>query len=86
MFNACTKLETIDLSNFSMTNGVNMSSMFIDCPELTNIYVGNSWNINKIITSGNMFKGCTNLPNFDSSVVDATNARTGEGGYLTLKV
>ena len=86
MFNACTELETIDLSNFSMVQGVNMKSMFIDCSKLSNIYVGNNWNIDKITSGSEMFYGCTNLPNFDSSVVDKTNAHTGEGGYLTLKV
>ena len=32
-----------------------------------------------------MFDNCTKLSNFNSSVVDKTNAHAGSGGYMTLK-
>ena len=62
-----------------------MLSMFeytIDCAE---IYVGDGWTTNNVISSGYMFGGCSLLPNFDANWVDETNAHTGEGGYLTYK-
>ena len=62
-----------------------MSWMFCGCENLKTIYVGNAWSTAKVTNSDDMFYHCTNLPNFNESVVDKTNAHTGEGGYLTLK-
>jgi len=62
-----------------------MSSMFFKCSKLTTIYVGPNWNTDNVTSSRNMFTYSTNLPNFNSSVVDKTNAHAGPGGYMTLK-
>ena len=62
-----------------------MTWMFQYCNLLTTIYVGASWEIDQVTRSGDMFYGCKKLPNFNSSVVDKTNAHFGQGGYLTYK-
>ncbi|MBQ8234383.1 MAG: BspA family leucine-rich repeat surface protein, partial [Bacilli bacterium] len=76
---------TLDLSGFDTSRVTNMRYMFSDSPNLKTIYVSEKWTTNTVTSSYDMFTGCTSLPNFNSSVVDKTNAHYGEGGYLTLK-
>ena len=85
MFYNCKKLTSLDLSNFDTSSVIDMSRMFAGCSNLTTIYVSDKWNTDKVTVSYNMFTGCTNLPNFDNSKTDKTNAHYGEGGYLTYK-
>ena len=77
---------TLDLSGFNTSNVTDMSWMFVNLSNLKTIYVSNKWTTNAVTNSENMFSGCTSLPNFNSSVVDKTNAHYGTGGYLTLKI
>ena len=87
VFNSCSRLTNLDLSNFDTSNVTEMSNMFKGCSGLTTIYAGDNWNINAETDGPGMFIGCTNLPNFSSSKVDATAATfTTNGGYLTRKV
>ncbi|MBQ8233972.1 MAG: BspA family leucine-rich repeat surface protein, partial [Bacilli bacterium] len=76
---------TLDLSGFNTSNVTNMLLMFGNLSNLKTIYVGEEWTTDAVTSSSSMFKNCTSLPNFNSSVVDKTNAHYGEGGYLTLK-
>lgn len=85
LFDSCSDLSTLDISNWSTSNVKDMSSMFFKCSKLTTIYVGPNWNTDNVTSSRNMFTYSTNLPNFNSSVVDKTNAHAGPGGYMTLK-
>lgn len=63
-----------------------MFFMFASSNELKTIYVNSSkWSTTQVTSSSNMFSDCTKLPNFNSSVVDKTNAHTGAKGYLTEK-
>ena len=78
-------IETLDLSLLNTSNVTNMSYMFAYNSKLTNIYVGDGWNTDSVTTSANMFLSTTNIPNYNSSIVDKTNAHTGEGGYLKRK-
>ena len=78
-------IETLDLSLLNTSNVTNMSYMFAYNSKLTNIYVGDGWNTDSVTTSANMFLSTTNIPNYNSSIVDKTNAHTGEGGYLQIK-
>ena len=86
MFNGCSSLTTLDLSSFNTSIVTNMNMMFNGCSLLESIYVGDGWNTDNVTSSNGMFGGCTKLPNYASSKVDKTNAHTGEGGYLKLKV
>ena len=76
---------TLDLSTFDTSNVANMSDMFRGLSNVKTIYVSDKWTTNAVTYSSDMFKNCTSLPNFNSSVVDKTNAHYGTGGYLTLK-
>ena len=85
MFGTCQALTSLDLYNFNTANVTDMKYMFNDCSALRFIYVSNEWNTNRVTSSNSMFHGCSQLPNFDSSVVDKTNAHYNLGGYLTYK-
>ena len=85
MFARCWSLPTLDLSSFNTSNVTNMGYMFLDCSALKNIYVSDTWTTGSVNISADMFFHDTKLPNYNSSVVDKTNAHYGEGGYLTYK-
>ena len=85
MFSNCNSLTTLDLSSFDTSNVTDMTSMFLNMYAITTIYVSDRWDASGVTESSTMFKNCTNLPNYVSSVVDKTNAHTGSGGYLTYK-
>ena len=48
MFQACTKLEHLDLSNFDTSNTAIMEGMFAGCTNLKEIKGINKFNTNKI--------------------------------------
>ena len=88
MFNGCTSLTSIDLSSFDTSKVNNMQKVFYGCTSLTNIYVSPKWStdgIGSLYYSLAMFYNCEKLPNYSASVINATKAHTGPGGYLTLK-
>ena len=60
MFDECSSLNNIDLSNFNTDNITNMHSMFEGCSSLTCIDLSN-FNTNNVIDMDNMFKGCVSL-------------------------
>ena len=82
MFDSCTRLTSLDLSGFNTSNVKYMQHMFHACSSLTTIWVGDGWSVGQVELSSYMFDGCTNLPNYDSSETDKTNANTGVEGYL----
>jgi len=84
-FMNCESLEELDLSSFDTSKVTNMEQLFCRCEYLATIYVSEKWNTNKVTRSSNMFKYCEELPNFDESIIDKTNANYGENGYLTYK-
>ena len=86
------KATTIDLSNFDTSKVTDMRQMFDRSTNLKTIYVSNKFNIDKVTSSSNMFRGCTNLvggagTKYNSSYVDKTYARidggTSSPGYFT---
>ena len=89
MFYDCDNLVNIDLSSFDTSNVTSMQYMFSyvdnNDSKLEHIYVSNTWNMASVTNSIHMFDNCIHLPNFNSSVVDKTNAHYNTGGYLTYK-
>ena len=83
MFAQNWSLQNIDLSSFNIKNVTSMNNMFYTDSKLENIYVGIGWDSSNISNSQDMFYDCVKLPNFNSSVVDATKAYVGDGGYLS---
>ena len=85
MFYNSKKLTSLDLSGWNTANVTDMRNMFQNCSALSTIYAGDGWSTASVTLGDYMFYGCSALPNFDSGVIDKTNAHYGSGGYLTYK-
>lgn len=67
MFQKCTSIETIDVSNWTTTGKVtDMEAMFKECGSLKNLDLS-KWNTSKVTTMKEMFAYCTSMPSFDLS-------------------
>jgi bacterial surface protein 26-residue repeat len=92
MFNGCTSLQTLDLSNFNTANVATMWGMFDGCTALTTIY-GGDWVKMPELEQTNMFRYCTSLvggngTTYSSAHIDAEYARIdrpGTPGYFTQR-
>ena len=60
MFQGCSSLKNINLSNFNTNNVTNMGCMFDRCSSLTNIDLSN-FNTNKVTNMSCMFYKCKSL-------------------------
>ena len=64
MFYKCSKLSSLDLSNFNTANVTNMYEMFCDCNNLSSLDLSN-FNTAKVTNMGNMFENCNKLTSLD---------------------
>ena len=72
MFNGCSGLESLDLSNFDTSNVEDMTSMFTGCNKLTSLNLSN-FNTAKVTDMSNMFAGCQDLTSLDLSSFNTAN-------------
>lgn len=75
MFYYCTKLKTLDLSNFDTINVTNMASMFNECSNLRTLNLSNFNTIN-LTNMSRMFYNCVNLATLDLSNFNTSNVNT----------
>ena len=73
MFNLCSSLTNLDVSNFNTSNVTNMERMFFRCSKLTSLNVSN-FNTANVTNMSTMFCSCSgltslNLSNFNTSNV-----------------
>ena len=80
MFDKCSRLTSLDLSNFNTINVRNMSSMFLDCSGLTSINLS-SFNTQFVTSMGSLFSGCTGLTSINLSSFNTQNASTMNGMF-----
>ncbi|MCM1236051.1 MAG: BspA family leucine-rich repeat surface protein, partial [Ruminococcus flavefaciens] len=66
MFNGCSNLTSLDVSDFDTQNITDMSGMFIDCSNLVNLDLGN-FDTQNVTNMSNMFYGCSSLVNLNLS-------------------
>ena len=64
MFASCSKLKSLDLSNFKTAKVKSMYWMFCRCDDLERIEIGDGWNTGNVINMSGLFNGCSKL-NFD---------------------
>ncbi len=64
MFNGCSALKSLDLTNFNTAKVTNMGNMFNGCSALTSLDLTN-FNTAKVTNMGNMFEGCSALKSLD---------------------
>jgi surface protein len=60
MFNDCSSLSELDLSNWNTINVSNMSYMFNDCSSLSELDLSN-FDTSNVNDMSSMFYGCNNL-------------------------
>ena len=58
MFEGCSSLTELNLSNFNTNNVTNMQSIFKECSSLTELNLSN-FNTNNVTNMENMFEGCS---------------------------
>ena len=85
MFCNCSKLTSLDVSNFNTKKVTNMSYMFSYCSTLTTIYVNDKFVIDKVTNGSYMFDNCTNLKDYAPSKKDHSYANY-KTGYFTKLV
>ena len=89
MFDACSNLESLDLSNFDTQNVIYMNYMFYGCSKLTSLNLS-KFNNQKVTGMISMFEGCSglkslNLSKFNTqSVTDMSNMFYGCLGLTSL--
>ena len=71
MFNTCSGLTSLDLSNFNTSNVTNMGYMFYYCDSLTSLDVSN-FNTSNVIDMDSMFDECNSLTSLDLSSFDTS--------------
>ena len=64
MFEGCSALKSLDLTNFNTAKVTNMGNMFEGCSALTSLGLTN-FNTAKVTEMGNMFNGCSALTSLD---------------------
>ena len=72
MFNNCSGLTTLDVSEWDTGNVTTMIQMFTGCSSLTTLDISN-WNTSKVTNMSFMFTRCSNLTTLDVSKWDTNN-------------
>ena len=73
MFQLCSELEYLDLTNFDTSNVTSMSCMFAGCNKLKKIKGINNFKTNNVINMEAMFQLCSELEYLDLSNFDTSN-------------
>ncbi len=80
MFNGCQSLVTLDLSVFDTGRVTTMARMFNDCSSMETLAF--SFNAQNVITTFEMFAGCSSLANFNSASLMNTGNVTNMSGMF----
>lgn len=72
MFQNCSKLKSLNLSEFVTSKVVDMSSMFKGCQSLQKLILGKNFKTTHVVGMYSMFEGCSSLP-----MLNLTNFETG---------
>ena len=76
MFYGCSKLESLDLSNFNTASVTTMKSMFQSCEKLTSITFGANFTAASVKSMERMFYNCIAMTSIDLSYFDTTSLKT----------
>ena len=81
MFQECTQLTTLDLSNFDNSKNTNMISMFQACSKLNTLNLSN-FDTSRVTTFRGLFSGCGEMTNYDLSSFNTSNAESLQAMFL----
>ena len=86
MFDSCTSLTSLDVTNFNTEKVTNMAGMFYFCSSLTTIYASSKFVTTQVSNSSSMFYYCEKLKGevdwTKDKATDKTYAKI-EGGYFS---
>ena len=80
MFQSCSKLTAIDLSEIDTSNALGMNYMFYSCVNLTNLDLS-SFNTSKVLEMISMFNRCIRLTNLDLSSFNTSHLKSMESMF-----
>ena len=83
MFNGCSALTSLDLTNFNTAKVTYMNNMFEGCSALTTIYASDKFDTDNVKHGLDMFTGCKSLKDYSDSKTDHNYANYGPDGYFT---
>ena len=91
MFSDCQGLMFLDLSTWNSGTSTtqyitDMSYMFNECKNLTEINFGEDWNTSSVTTVERMFSGCTDLYGLDVSKFNTHNVINMSGTFNECKI
>ena len=72
LFQNCSSLPSLDVSNFDTSKVTDMRSMFSSCSKLTSLDVS-KFDTSKVTNMSSMFSGCSSLTSLDVSKFDTSN-------------
>ena len=72
MFEECSELEYLDLSNFDTSKVIAMNHMFNECHKLKEIKGINKFNTSQVTNMRTMYQKCYELENLDLSNFDTS--------------
>ena len=78
LFQGCTNLKSVDLSNFNFSRFNNFYGMFLDCKNIKTIKFGN---IPSVTDFGVAFQRCEKLESIDLSTIDLSETRNMENMF-----
>lgn len=81
MFENCSGLTSLDLSNFDTSKVTDMSVMFWSCSKLTTLNVS-KFNTGNVTDMGSMFRNCSELTTLDVSNFDTSNVTSMSAMFL----
>ena len=84
MFEGCSALESLDLTNYNTAKVTYMNNMFEGCSALTTIYASDKFDTDNVWNGLDMFTGCKSLKDYSDSKTDHNYANCGgTDGYFT---
>ena len=81
MFQNCSKLTSLDLSNFKVQRVRSMAYTFKNCNSLTSLDLSNFMDTYSLINTSEMFSGCTSLYSLNISNLNTQNDKSMHGMF-----
>ena len=83
MFNSCSALTEIDVSNFDTSNVTDMGAMFRECSSLSSLDLS-KFNTDKVTNMWYMFYSCRNLKKLNISDFNTQNVTNWESMFTGI--
>ena len=83
MFNGCSSLTSLNLSNFNTSKVTYMNNMFNGCSSLTSLNLSN-FDTSSVINIHDMFNGCVNLEYINLNNFDEKALSDSQSNYINM--